>query len=240
MASTDRPAQPAVPGAVSHVFFDVDGTLVDLVGALRAAADAAAETIGGYIGRPVRGRELWERRAQAAAQRPDLPFEAVWAGCFADLLAEDRTADAHETEARVARALEHYHATQRQELRVYPDAAPALRALHGAGLRLVAASNGWVNLADVGLADLFAMTHYAGDIGVSKPDPAFYHAALRRAEVGAEAALMVGDRVDNDIRPAQEVGMRALWIARDPGVEVPAGVERVSSLAELPGLLLGG
>ncbi len=48
-------------------------------------------------------------------------------------------------------------------------------------------------------------------VGLSKPDPAFFHWALEQANCPAEQALMLGDRIDNDIRPAKAVGLKTLW-----------------------------
>jgi FMN phosphatase YigB (HAD superfamily) len=77
-------------------------------------------------------------------------------------------------------------------------------------------------------------------IGVAKPDPAFFGRALELMG-GPEPSSVayVGDRVDNDVLPADAAGMRAVWIRRGPwGViqrlppdATPALV--VDSLAEL-------
>lgn len=57
---------------------------------------------------------------------------------------------------------------------------------------------------------------------VSKPDPGIYRIAMEEARVDPQDALMVGDRLDNDVVPARRLGMRAvlLWIpTRDKGWE---------------------
>lgn len=48
--------------------------------------------------------------------------------------------------------------------------------------------------------------------GVSKPDKAIFLLALERAECSAENAVMIGDRLDNDIFPSMKLGMKAIWI----------------------------
>lgn len=48
--------------------------------------------------------------------------------------------------------------------------------------------------------------------GVAKPDKRIFEIALERAGCKAEEAVMVGDRLDNDIVPANEVGMYTIWI----------------------------
>jgi FMN phosphatase YigB (HAD superfamily) len=53
-------------------------------------------------------------------------------------------------------------------------------------------------------------------VGVSKPDPAIYELALAQLGVRPEHALMVGDRLDNDITPAARVGLATAWIRAFP------------------------
>lgn len=48
--------------------------------------------------------------------------------------------------------------------------------------------------------------------GVCKPDEAIFCLALKKAECTAENAVMIGDRLDNDIYPAKKLGMKAIWI----------------------------
>ena len=48
--------------------------------------------------------------------------------------------------------------------------------------------------------------------GVAKPDKRIFEIALERAQCKPEEAAMVGDRLDNDIIPANEIGMYTIWI----------------------------
>ncbi|MGB3441061.1 MAG: HAD family hydrolase [Actinophytocola sp.] len=59
--------------------------------------------------------------------------------------------------------------------------------------------------------------------GVSKPDPALLELAV--AHVGtAERLLVVGNRVDHDVRPALALGCPVAFVLADPGYRPPAGV----------------
>ena len=58
------------------------------------------------------------------------------------------------------------------------------------------------------------------DVGVRKPDPAFFRAALARAAalgyvVAPAEAVMVGDSFDNDVAGAKAAGLRAVWLDRE-------------------------
>lgn len=72
-------------------------------------------------------------------------------------------------------------------------------------------------LANYGLADYFAVCVSSGDAGVSKPDPAIFRLALDAAECAPADAVMIGDRLDNDIRPAKALGFAAVRVLQGPG-----------------------
>ncbi|MCA1441647.1 HAD family hydrolase [Ensifer sp. IC4062] len=63
------------------------------------------------------------------------------------------------------------------------------------------------------------------EVGVLKPHPAGLQHVLSRAQVSADAAIMIGDRVDRDWAVAQSHGMRALIRSSRP----IAGVDTFSS-----------
>lgn len=53
--------------------------------------------------------------------------------------------------------------------------------------------------------------------GVEKPDLRIFEIALSKADCKAEEAVMVGDRLDNDIVPANKIGMKTVWIKQGLG-----------------------
>jgi FMN phosphatase YigB (HAD superfamily) len=58
----------------------------------------------------------------------------------------------------------------------------------------------------------FEVVAFGEEQGVCKPDPSLFRSALDLAGVPAGGALMVGDRLDNDIAPAAALGMATAWI----------------------------
>ena len=48
--------------------------------------------------------------------------------------------------------------------------------------------------------------------GVSKPDIRLFQKALEKADCKGENAVMVGDRVDNDVAPAKKLGMKTVCV----------------------------
>ena len=81
-------------------------------------------------------------------------------------------------------------------------------------------------------------------MGVVKPDPAFFDRIVAELDLRAGEIAYVGDRIDNDIRPAQAAGMVAVLVRRGPWAWIQTGqgalpetVIVIESLTELPGVL---
>lgn len=130
----------------------------------------------------------------------------------------------------------------------YPDAIPTLRVLRQDGYRVGIVANqpeGIVEqLQDIDLGlDVVATS---ASIGVAKPDPRFFERVADLACVAAGEIVYVGDRLDNDVLPAQSIGMTAVFIKRGPWGYIHARSSqasraryRIDTLEELPGLLAG-
>lgn len=130
---------------------------------------------------------------------------------------------------------------------LYPDAADCLRALHDAGFRIGVVGNqparAEAALAGLGLPiDLVASSE---SWGVQKPDPRFFERIATDLDLPPTDIAYVGDRIDNDIRPAAAVGMQAIFIRRGPWAWIQAPTDdppeatlTVDSLAELPAKLI--
>lgn len=67
-------------------------------------------------------------------------------------------------------------------------------------------------LAQRGILDYFEIRAISDVLNLHKPNPAFYQWALDKAGVYPHEALMVGDRIDNDVRPAKSLGMQTAWL----------------------------
>ena len=53
--------------------------------------------------------------------------------------------------------------------------------------------------------------------GVAKPDKKIFEMALERGNCKPNNAVMIGDRIDNDIIPAKLLGMHTIWIKQGFG-----------------------
>jgi HAD superfamily hydrolase (TIGR01662 family) len=126
---------------------------------------------------------------------------------------------------------------------LYPDAVDCLRQVHAAGYRVGVVGNqparAEAALSALGLPiDLVASSD---SWGVQKPDPRFFERIATELGLPVAEIAYVGDRLDNDVRPAAAAGMQAIFLRRGPWAWIQAPVDdppeaafTVNSLAELP------
>lgn len=127
---------------------------------------------------------------------------------------------------------------------LYPDARPTLAKLRSDGLWVGIAGNQTVRAGGILRSlDLPAdMIATSDDWGVSKPDPEFFRCVADAAPYEPSEVLYVGDRLDNDIRPAAAFGLHTALIRRGPWGTIQqhdpdadrVPTMRIDSLSELP------
>jgi putative hydrolase of the HAD superfamily len=126
---------------------------------------------------------------------------------------------------------------------VYDDVRPTLDCFR-ARFRLGLLTNGAPDLqrekiAGAGIGGYFDEILVSGDLGFGKPDPRVFREILFRLGVTADKAIMIGNSLHSDIRGAQGIGMRAVWINRTDAPREDGVVPdwEISGLAELTRLL---
>ncbi|GAA2222099.1 hypothetical protein GCM10010360_47060 [Streptomyces nogalater] len=131
---------------------------------------------------------------------------------------------------------------------LYPDVRDALAALRADGLWLGIAGNQTVRAGRI-LRELFAtdvdLIGTSDDWGASKPDRAFFDRVAEVVPAEVDEMLYVGDRIDNDVRPAAVAGMHTALVHRGPWATIQWNSEeakklptfRVATLLELSGLI---
>ena len=143
----------------------------------------------------------------------------------------------------VARTLRRLHQEWHLWCRTMPGTAEALDRLRAAGLRLAVVSNsdGRVEeaLTAAGIRDRFEVVLDSALVGVEKPDPAIFRAALAALGVSPEEALYVGDLYDVDVVGARGAGIEAALLVSEADAPAPE-CRRVTSLVALADDLLTG
>lgn len=129
---------------------------------------------------------------------------------------------------------------------VYPEAEEVLRELserYHVGIIANQNLGSEERLEKLGLLRYIDLVIASAEEGVAKPDLRIFQIALERANCKPEEAVMVGDRLDNDIIPANKIGITTVWIKQGFAsfVNLKAKVEQpdytISDLSELTSVL---
>jgi HAD superfamily hydrolase (TIGR01509 family) len=143
----------------------------------------------------------------------------------------------------VSACLQRLHGERHLWGRTAEGTRAALDRLRSAGLRLgvVSNSDGRVEeaLEAAGLRDRFDVVLDSALVGVEKPDPAIFRAALAALGVRPEQALYVGDLYEVDVVGARAAGMEAVLLGSAGGA-ARADCRRFGSLVALADDLLNG
>ena len=123
----------------------------------------------------------------------------------------------------------------------YPDALPCLDALRSQGYLVGAVGNTPAETEEL-LREHVDLVGSSARWGIEKPAPEFFERIVAESGYAASEIAYVGDRVDNDIRPAIDAGMLAVHVRRGPWghlYDAPPRSFRILDLSELPEALAG-
>ena len=127
------------------------------------------------------------------------------------------------------------------QLELFDDALPTLQTLKGKELKIGLISNIYRNLDQ--LCQRLGITAYldfaitSRDVGMEKPHPPIFLAALEKAQVQPSEALHIGDQYNADVLGARGVGIRPVLIDREGLQGHVNDCLKVNSLAEVLPLL---
>lgn len=71
-------------------------------------------------------------------------------------------------------------------------------------------------LEEAKLDRLFAAVADSSRVGIFKPDPGIFEAALKKIRCAPESVAMIGDSLGKDCAPAHKLGMRTVWLCTEP------------------------
>ena len=63
-----------------------------------------------------------------------------------------------------------------------------------------------------GIGKYFDVVVASAEVECSKPDLKIFNLALEQAGCKPNEAVMIGDRLDNDVVPAKQLGMKTVWV----------------------------
>ncbi|MBM7617531.1 putative hydrolase of the HAD superfamily [Weissella uvarum] len=102
--------------------------------------------------------------------------------------------------------------------RLLPGAKELLVELQAAGYHLIAGTNGeaqtqHLRLEHTGLLPYFEGVYISDEMGVAKPNPAFYTRIFADfPDMTHENAVMIGDGLASDIRGGAAAGLDTIWV----------------------------
>jgi polyol permease family len=200
------PILTVLPEQIELILFDLGGTIYDDETFTRALLRAARE-----LNPALQEPEFWAVYDEQRGQSSGSLRTAIAQRCVPG---SDRV-----TLVALAKKYWEYPASA-----LYPDVKPALRSLAPRfKLGLVANAGGAAKkaLRRDGLDQFFSVIILSEEAGIEKPDEEIFRRALEQAGVPADRAIHVGNRLDNDIRPAQRLGMKAIWVLRGDAPPAP-------------------
>lgn len=103
---------------------------------------------------------------------------------------------------------------------VYPQAAECLSELHKKykiGIITNQSPGTTDRMKAYGLFPMLDLIVASAEEGLEKPDIRIFQLALEKAGCRPDEAIMIGDRIDNDIVPAKKAGMMTIWIRQGFG-----------------------
>jgi putative hydrolase of the HAD superfamily len=195
---------------VRAVFFDIDDTLYD-------SSLQTAETRKNAIKAMIEaGLDASEEEGLEALQSIVKKFGSNHPNQFDELL---KVFGQEKNPRIIAAGVVAYHATKIAYLVPFPDTIPSLLRLRDGGYRLGVITDGiavkqWEKLIRLGLQHFFHSVVISGEEGGGKPDPELFKAASKRLGCRPEHAMMVGDRLDKDIRGAKAAGMVTVQVMK--------------------------
>jgi len=201
---------------VNSIAFDFCGTLADL-------QPASTRILGSWLEKTYEARWPRERLSSVLAQAgAEMPYSS--------LLIRDEPARRNHFSRFNSRVLEllgyagadgeslyeHFKSHERH-WRLKPETTELLRSLRSRGYRVILASNFDAMLMSAlsreGVVELFDALFISSEIGIEKPDVAFYGHIARSLNCAAHTIAMVGDDAKLDILPAQRAGFRPILLS---------------------------
>jgi putative hydrolase of the HAD superfamily len=225
---------------VRAVAFDLDNTLWDIAPVIERAEARLHAWLHEHCPRIPEQVSLADMRAAREALAREEPHNAH-DFTYLRVTALARHARECGYEEEVAhRAFEVFFAA-RNELDLFADVRPALERLR-TRYQLATFSNGNADLARVGLAEFFAVSLNARQVGVGKPHPLCFERIAAELRVAPGEIVYVGDDPILDVEASRAAGLLSAWVNRfdqqwpDTLAAADLVVTNCTQLAELLGV----
>ncbi len=238
---TDTPPTSPSPQHLPFVFFDLGQTLIDEWDYISYFDQKFLELLNGF------GARIDQRNYQAV-RNSIIRDRKIGHGSVKELVIEVcRMLSPPGYERVIVNKLEPHIKQGRLDLfKFFKDAEPTLKTISKYS-EIGVIANQSEDVADLiqksGFGELFKVQTISFSVKLKKPDLNIFELALKQAGRKAEDCIMVGDRLDTDICPANKLGMTTIRTTNSLfALQVPfRACERpdytVTCLAEIPEIL---
>jgi FMN phosphatase YigB (HAD superfamily) len=204
---------------IRAVTFDCWGTLIndtnlsDTFGIrVEALIEAAAGSLDGSNAEELL-RRAWQEHHRSWVGGVQYGSPGIAKFCVAELGIDDPLVCDRLTEA-------FEEAGRHGSLEALPGAPDTLRALRAAGIRTALVCDTGLTpgrvvrdfLSDHDLLDNLEFCAFSNEVGVPKPNPGIFHAALDAIDAKPDEAAHVGDLLRTDVEGARAIGMKTVRI----------------------------
>ena len=207
---------------ITHIIFDLDGTLIDESARLDAQATAVSDTFGDSLEEKQRVIDAFFAANDAAQAylendqseyKGNIPWYMEEMGKLLGVkLSEEDTEN-------LAEAWTKAYEESQEAVELFQDVIPTLQTLKDSGYTLILASGNTEEtrralLENVGIDDYFSAIYAATDVGYQKQDLRFWEAVLEQLDIKPESAIVVGNQLNDDIMHPQTLGMATVLVER--------------------------
>jgi len=234
---TQGQAELKADSMIKVIGFDLDDTLWDVIPVIRKAEEKLSKwVLSRFPGIRYSVPEIERARRKVLLENPSLGFQftrmrkAILREIF----------EAHLKDPLISEKLSQegveVFIKARSQVELFPGVERTLEIL-AKQYNLGVITNGNADINQMEISKYFSFSISAEQVGVPKPGPEIFLAALRQTKVDSNEFLYVGDDMVNDIDGAKNVGMATVWkknLARKPnGSTVPDGIiDQIDTLPE--------
>ncbi|WP_062047578.1 HAD family hydrolase [Bacillus sp. JCM 19034] len=212
---------------IKAVLFDLDGTLLNRDESVKRFIDNQYERLNKWVGHIK--KEKYISRFIELDKRG-----YVWK----DKVYQQLTQEFHISGITWGGLLQDYISEYKYNCVPFDKLIQMLEELKSRNFLLGMITNGYGqfqmdNIKALGIEEHFDVILVSEWEGIKKPDPKIFKRALEQINVSPKQSVFVGDHPKNDVKAAQNVGMRGIWKKDFQWGNVQADFT-VSDLAELP------
>jgi putative hydrolase of the HAD superfamily len=190
---------------IKAVLFDLDGTLLDRDESVKKFIHNQYDRLNRVVGHIP--REIYIKRFIVLDQRGYVWKDKVYQQLVSEFQISEKTWE---------ELLHDYITEFKHHCVPFPNLNTTLEKLKNSHIRLAIITNGrgqfqLDNIKALGIEKYFDTILISEWEGMKKPNPEIFIRAVKQLNVSPEQSIFVGDHPENDVKAAQNVGMKGIW-----------------------------